>query len=124
MLRLHAARADRLTGFAATSFRKSVTGRVALGERVGAVCQSLGCVDGHCFAVAESRDAGLGAGEAADRPPRLIAVGIKRSLGAGPDAAELRFCGVEVCPAVDVGFCNGRFPDAGLNDRVRGGSAR
>ncbi len=41
MLRLHAARADRLTGFAATSFRKSVTGRVALGERASVPARRL-----------------------------------------------------------------------------------
>jgi hypothetical protein len=47
--------------------RPSVTGRVALGERVGAVCQSLGCVGEHCLAMTESGDAGTGAGKTADR---------------------------------------------------------
>ena len=50
----------------------------ALSERVGAVCQSLGRVAGHGFAVAKSGDAGIGAGEAAYGPPRLIAVAIER----------------------------------------------
>lgn len=58
--------------------KPSVTGRVALSERVGAVCQSPGRVAGHGFAVAKSGDAGIGAGEAAYGPPRLIAVAIER----------------------------------------------